>query len=161
MSGKATLYTILRWTAACLALVLVILLCAGSGTSDADPEEVFSAVTAQLDMSAMQEADNQMVKRLYGLAPADFEGLFLCYPTTNMGAEEVLVVKLKDPAQADGVRAAIEKRLDTQKTSFDGYGVEQYDLLTNHCVVEVQGNFILFVVNKDAEKALEAFRKAL
>ena len=161
MSNRTTLFAALRWSAALLALVLVILLCAGSGTSDADPAEVFAAVTAQLEGSEMQDADNQMVKRLYGLAPADYEGLFLRYPTTNMGAQEVLVVKLRDPAQADAVRAAVEKRLDTQKTSFDGYGVEQYDLLTNHSILEVQGNYVLFVVHKDADKALEAFRKAL
>lgn len=161
MSGKTMIYAILRWISALAALMLIVTLCGGSSRSDADPAEVTAAVTAELDMSTMQAADNQMVKRLYGLAPSDYEGLFLYYPTTNMGAEEVLVVKLKDPAQADAVRAAVEKRLDTQKTSFDGYGVEQYDLLTNHCVVEVQGNYVLFVVNPEADKALAAFRSAL
>ena len=59
------------------------------------------------------------------------------------------------------VSDAIEARLQTQKNTFEGYGVEQYDLLTNHAVVEVRGNYILFVVSPNAEAARKAFRGAL
>ena len=161
MKNNPTVYTVLRCLAAVLALVLVVSLCAGSGVSDADHADVAEAVLSKVDVSEMQQADNQMVKRLYGLSPSDYEGLILFYPTTNMGAEEVLVVKLRDVDQAEAVRAAVEKRLETQKTSFDGYGIEQFDLLTNHSILEVQGNFMLFVVSQDAEQALAAFRVAL
>ena len=44
--------------------------------------------------------------------------------------------------------------------SFEGYGIEQYDLLSNS-IVEVQGNYILFVVHEDAAAAAQAFLKAL
>ena len=59
------------------------------------------------------------------------------------------------------VRAAMEKRLQTQKNTFEGYGVEQYDLLSNYSVVEVRGNFALFVVNKGYLDAHKAFLGAL
>ena len=78
-----------------------------------------------------------------------------------MGAEELLIVKLSDMSQQDSVRAAAEKRLATQKTSFEGYGVEQFDLLTNHSILEVRGNYILFVVHNSCDDALKAFLKAL
>ena len=161
MKHNPTLFAVLRWAAAALALALIISLCAGSGTSSADQAQVAEAVLAELDLTQMQQADNQMVKRLYGLSPSDYEGLTLWYPITNMEAQEVLVIKLADPAQADAIRAAVEKRLETQQKSFDGYGIEQYDLLTNHSILEVQGNFVLFVVNENAEKALAAFLAAL
>lgn len=44
--------------------------------------------------------------------------------------------------------------------SFEGYGVEQYDLLSNS-VVEIQGNYILFVVHENAAATAQAFLKAL
>ena len=112
-------------------------------------------------MENMLEADNQMVKRFYGLDPSDYAGCILYYPNTNMMAEEVLIVKLKDVSQQQTVTDAIEARLQTQKNTFEGYGVEQYDLLTNHAVVEVRGNYILFVVSPNAEAARKAFRGAL
>ena len=130
------------------------------GISDAKLKDVTAAVTKTLDTKAMQESDAQMIKRLYGLNPADYEGITLYYPVTNMDAEELLIVQLKDVSQQETVKAAIDARLETQKNSFEGYGVEQYALLEKS-VVDVEGNYILFVVNEQAAKAQSAFLQAL
>ena len=39
--------------------------------------------------------------------------------------------------------------------------MEQFDLLTNHSILEVRGNYILFVVHDSCDDALKAFLKAL
>ena len=161
MRSNAFLYEIGRWAAVIAGLVILLVLFGGNSVSGADPQEVAQAVTDVIDMENMQLADNQMVKRFYGLDPADYEGCVLYYPNTNMIAEEVLIVKLKDISQQQTVSDAIEARLQTQKNTFEGYGVEQFDLLTNHAVVELRGNYVLFVVSDHAEAARKAFRGAL
>lgn len=159
--NKTFIFEILRWVAVALAVVFLFSLLSQNRISTTAPETVIEAVTSKLDMSEMQEANNRMIKRLYGLEPESFSSCVLYYPTTNMGAEELLIVKLADISQQDAVRAAVEKRLDTQKTSFDGYGVDQYDMLTNHSVIEVRGNYILFVVHPASASAAQAFLSAL
>ena len=161
MRPNTFLYEIARWSAAVAAVISLIWMFGGNTASNADPLEVAEAVVETIDMENMLEADNQLIKRFYGLDPASFEGCVLYYPTTNMMAEEVLIVKLKDMSQQEQVRTAIEKRIETQKTTFEGYGVEQFDLLTNNAVIEVRGNFILFVVNADSAEAQKAFLKAI
>lgn len=161
MNIKTGIFEIARWTAAVLALVCLLTMFGSNKISNADPAEVEAAVVAELDMSAMVKADNQMVKRLYGLDPASFEGCVLYYPNTNMMAEELLILKLSDTAQQQSVRAAIEARVETQKTTFDGYGVEQYALLTENCIIDIRGNFVLFVVNADCDAAQKAFAGTL
>ena len=161
MNIKTGIFEISRWTAVVLALVCLLTMFGSNKISNADPAQVEEAVIAQLDMSAMVKADNQMVKRLYGLDPAAFESCILYYPNTNMMAEEVLILKLSDTAQQQSVRAAIEARVETQKTTFDGYGVEQYALLTDNCIIDIRGNFVLFVVNADCDAAQKAFAGAL
>lgn len=128
--------------------------------SSASFDSVCSSVLQTLDLTDMQEADAQMVRRLYGFAPSEMEGCLLYYPATNMGARELLIVKLTDLSQQKTVSDAIQARKQTQMKSFEGYGIEQYDLLSNSAV-EVQGNFILFVVHEDASAAAQAFLKAL
>lgn len=128
--------------------------------SSASFDSVCSSVLQTLDLTDMQEADAQMVRRLYGFAPSEMDGCLLYYPATNMGARELLIVKLTDLSQQKAVSDAIQARKQTQMKSFEGYGIEQYDLLSNS-VVEVQGNFILFVVHEDASAAAQAFLKAL
>lgn len=159
--NKSIFFEILRWVAVALVVVFLFSMLSQNRISTAAPETVIEAVTSKLDMSEMQEANNRMIKRLYGLDPDSFASCILYYPTTNMGAEELLIVKLADISQQDAVRAAVEKRLDTQKTSFDGYGVNQYDMLTNHCVIEIRGNYILFVVHPASASAAQAFLDAL
>ena len=161
MNIKTGIFEISRWTAAVLALICLLAMFGSNKISSADPAEVEAAVIAELDMSAMVKADNQMVKRLYGLDPASFESCILYYPNTNMMAEELLILKLTDTAQQQSVRSAIEARVETQKTTFDGYGVEQYALLTENCIIDIRGNFVLFVVNADCAKAQDAFEDAL
>ena len=161
MYARNAFFEIARWVAAFAILLSLGTLFGSNKISDADPAEVEAAVTAQLDMTSMLKADNQMVKRLYGLDPASFESCILYYPNTNMMAEEVLILKLKDTQQQETVRAAIEARVETQKTTFDGYGVEQYALLTENCIIDIRGNFVLFVVNADCAKARDAFADAL
>lgn len=128
--------------------------------SSASFDSVRSAVLQTLDLADMQEADAQMVRRLYGFAPSEVDGCLLYYPATNMGARELLIVKLSDLSQQKSVSDAIQARKQTQMKSFEGYGIEQYDLLSNS-IVEVQGNYILFVVHEDAAAAAQAFLKAL
>ena len=161
MKTKAWIYEGLRWIAVIAVVVYLVVLFGGNGVSKAEFTDVCAAVMEVVDTTNMQEAENTMVKRLYGLEPGSFEGCSLYYPTTNMGAEEVLILKLADTTQQEAVVAAAEQRLQTQRNTFEGYGVEQFDLLTNHYVLQVQGNFVLFAVGEFSGDAVAAFRDAL
>lgn len=157
MKAKESLYEFLRWTAVVVIVIHLASQLIGFPVRTDEIGQVESAVITQLDMSNMKPGDNQMVKRLYGLDPATFEGCILYYPTTNMGAEELLLIKLSDTAQQENVAAAVAARIENQKVSFDGYGIEQYDLLTNNAITEVRGNYALFVVSADCAKARQHF----
>ena len=161
MKMKISAYEIARWAAVLAALVMLISMFGGNTASSAEAADVAAAVVETIDMTNMVLAENQMIKRLYGLDPAAFESCILYYPTTNMMAEELLIVKLSDMSQQESVRAAIEARLATQKTTFEGYGVEQFDMLTNDAVIEIRGNYVLFVVNPACADARKAFLGAL
>ena len=161
MPKNLSFYEIARWGCVLLALILLMLMFGGNSPSSANAEDVAAAVTETIDMTNMLKAENQMVKRLYGLDPAAFESCILYYPTTNMMAEELLIVKLSDMGQQDTVRSAVEARIATQKTTFEGYGVEQFEMLSNNAVVEVRGNYILFVVNANSAAAQKAFLGAI
>ena len=157
---KFIILEVLKWLCAAAMLVFFISLTTGSGDSSAPFESVSEAVTKTLDQTHMTAADNQMVKRLYGLDPAQFEGVMCFSPLTNMDADEVLLIKLKSDDQHDAVRAAIEARRDTQMRTFDGYGFEQYAML-EESIIEVHGNYILYVSSNDPKTTVKAFTDAL
>lgn len=147
---------------ACILAVIIFIgmMLYGETNSKAEIEDVETAVTSSMDISGMEKASNRMIKRLYGLNVNDYEGVFLYISTFNMDVEEVLVVKLKDKSQGEAVQAAAENRKETQLTNFDGYGVEQCKLL-NDSILDVKGNYVLFVVAPDAKEAEDAFLGSL
>lgn len=155
-AGSPIVFTILK--VICLAGLVFFLYTkmAGSRLSTVSFADMQAAVTGAADMATMQEADNQMIKRLYGLDPSLYDGVCLYYPLTNMGAEELFLLKLKDASQQDEVRSAIEARLATQKKSFEGYGIEQSAML-NRSVYEVRGNYAIFVSADDTAPMKNAF----
>ena len=158
---KRFLYEILRWAVLAVAVVSLMIRFGGDTVSNADPADVEVAVVAEIDMTNMLQGDNKMIKRFYGLDPAAFEACILYYPTTNMMAEELLIVKLSDVSQQEMVRSAVEARIATQKNTFEGYGVEQFEMLSHNAVVEVRGNYVLFVVNAASAEAQKAFLGAI
>lgn len=161
MKFKSILLEAGRWIAVLAAMVYLVTLLGGNRVSNAEFSQVSRAVVDTVDMTNLQQAENRMVKRLYGLDPGEYEGCVLYYPATNMDAEELLLIKLSDTSQSEAVAAAVEQRLQTQRNAFEGYGVEQFDLLTNHYVLQIEGNFALFAVGRFHEDALTAFRDAL
>lgn len=129
--------------------------------SHASFESVNAAVLAAADNAPRSEGDNQMLRRLYGLDPESLEAVTLYYPTSSMAADELLLVKFADPDQGETIRQAMQSRIDSQHSSFDGYAPEQAAMLENSSVVEVRGNYALLVVGADAAAVLSAFSDAL
>lgn len=140
----------------CLVLFLVFQF-SGSRKSTAAFADVQSAVLSQVDVNTMQSADNQMIRRLYGLDPSEFENLVLYYPLTNMGAEELFLASIRSPEQKEAVAAAIEKRLATQKKSFEGYGPAQSAMLEKS-IVDVRESYALFISADDPGAVARAFQ---
>lgn len=143
-----------------LLLFFIVGLMGSDKTSKAEIATVEKAIEKQVPLTGMHSVQNQMLKRLYGLNGNDYEGVVLYISDSNMGAEELLVVKLSDTSQEDAVREAVETRIQNQENSFEGYGVEQYQLLQEH-VLDVEGNYVFFMVHKEAAKAQSAFQDSL
>lgn len=149
-----------RWIAVALLAGFVFLLSGRGAESSASFDAVAAAVTAAADTEPMREADNQMIRRLYGLDPADYDGVLCLVPASSMGAEEIFLVRLASLDQQETAAAAVTARRDGQRAAFDGYGIEQCDML-DRSVIEVRGSFILFVSAADPQPVADAFLGAI
>ena len=161
MKWKLSFLELARIALVALTVFLLIFLMGSAPETNISLEELETVTAPRLLEGEAQKADERMIRRLYGLNPSDYAEVVLYYPASNMGVEELLLVKLNDTAQAETVEAAIAARLAAQKQSFDGYGVEQTALLNNNAVTEVRGRYILFAVGVNAQAIRQAFLNAL
>lgn len=146
-------------------LLLAMLAVLFVGILNGSPRQVdFSVLQEELqgamDLSGMKQADAQLLRRLYGLNGGELKSWVLWTAEDNMAVEELLLAECASTEQAELVRQAAEKRVDTQKQSFEGYGPEQVQLL-NDSVIQVEDTYVLFAVTDQAQEVKDVFLKAL
>ncbi len=159
LSSGTMMFRIFRVLIAAALLVYLVRSMGGSADSTTSFEDMRAAVLQSADLTTMQEADNQMIRRLYGIDANNYESVMLYYPSTNMGAEEILLVHLSDKTQAEALLSAMESRKASQLSSFEGYGVEQTAMLEDS-VCEVRGNYAIFVSAQNSSDIKSAFDAA-
>ena len=144
-----------------LLLAVVILLClSGTRGSSKTMDEVSAPVISAFDNDRAQLREGRILKKYYDLNPGDYEEVVLYFPVTNMDPQELLLIRLRDPGQAQDVVSAMKDRQQTQIQIYEGYAPEQL-ALCEQGIIDVQGNYILYVVHEDAELIDRIFRESL
>lgn len=118
--------------------------------------EIRDKITQTVGISDMKEGDSSKLKKLYGIDAGKLDGFALYTAPSNIRADEVALLKVKDANDVSGIKDKISKRIDSQAASFKDYLPEQYFLIEKH-VLKSNGNCILFVVSKDATKIEAVF----
>ena len=146
-----------------LLLGLLALLLTGivrKNVHEADFNQVAAEVLAELDSEKVQQGDERLLRRLYGLNGDELENWVLCLAVDNMDVEELLLLEVKSGEEADQAYKAAEKRIEIQKKNFEGYGPEQLQLIEKN-VLRVEEPYLLFVISEDSEAVKAAFLKSL
>lgn len=153
---------IIKWAlfAVVTGLLIFMLVKPGESASAAAFSDVKAAVTEAADTENMSEGDARMLRRLYDIDPEDLEDVTFYYPASNIGADELLVLRVKEDAQKANVMAAIEARNAAQLKAFEGYGVMQTKALESALIRE-HGRDVIYVVGDDAEAVVSAWESAL
>ncbi len=159
-NGKIDLINILKYLMVLALIAYVVFLISREGSNDVPVDTIEKNITKVIKTKGMTKGSAQDLKKYYGLNANDYDGMMLYIPNDVMGVDEVLVIKVKDESQTEDVEKAIENRLDTQKKSFEGYGVEQTKLLRS-AVTESKGSYTLLAVSKNADSIDAAFRKSI
>lgn len=125
-----------------------------------DFEKLSARVTGTFVLDEMQEADERLLRRLYGLNGEEWENWCLYTAKDNMEVEELLLLEAKSREQLDEAEQAAERRAQIQMENFEGYGPEQVQLVENR-TLKVTGTYLIFAVGEHAEDAKEAFTEVL
>ena len=104
----------------------------------------------------MVESDSDKLKKLYDIDADKIEGFKLYTAKTNIEANELLILKVKDKEDIDGINEAINDRIETQSNSFKDYLPDESYLIENH-ILKSNGNYIVFIISEEAEQIENAF----
>lgn len=159
MNGWDILLKLAKVLLAALLVVLLSALIHGSKWN-ADFEQLEARVETELNTAELKRGDEQLLRRLYGLNAGELKHWILYTAQDNMDVEELLFVEVAEEGQMELVHQAMEKRAETQKNNFEGYGPEQVQLIEKY-VLRESDPYLLFVISRDAESIKAEFVKGL
>ena len=101
---------------------------------DVPLSEIETKVMTKADSSKFKKADSKSLKRYIGLNEKDYSEVVYLMPSSTMEVSELLIVKVKNKAQADAIESAgyskaTKARLDSTKLKNLGW-TAKYDIQT-------------------------------
>lgn len=151
---------IMKFVVFALIIGVVVLLMLFASGSNKPFEEVSKSVENSLDTEALTAQDAAMFKRNFGLNAADYAGVLYYSSGASMSAEEVLLVKVNRDSQVQEVVDAINERIDSRISDFEGYAPDEVKLLED-ARQSVRGTYIFYACSPDADKYLSVFSGSL
>ncbi|MBB6732366.1 DUF4358 domain-containing protein [Cohnella zeiphila] len=150
-----------------VALVLTVAIglltrCSGRSASydTLTAAEVVEPIQQAADFSEMQQGDAEKLRKIYHIEAGDVADFILYTAVSNVKADELAVIKVKDSSDTERVVNQIQQRIEAQTVKFQDYRPEQYYLIEKH-VLKSKGPFVFFAVSKDADRMERAFDEVL
>lgn len=153
-------YTVAKYVTAVLIGVFVVVMILAQRQPKVPFDQVRQAVEQAIDHETMTDAGIKGFRRHYKLRENDYDGIMVYQSLSGMSAEEVLLVKVRDRSQIEGLTDAIEARRESRMNDFAGYAPEEEALMQQGELL-VKGNYVLFLPYRKAAEVKQAFLQAL
>ncbi|WCR27394.1 DUF4358 domain-containing protein [Paenibacillus thiaminolyticus] len=153
------------WKSLALVMMLAVVIGALAGCSGKqDGEELSAAAVAEriqraVNLDEMKQGDRKKLHKLYHIEADEVEDFMLYTAASNVKADELAIIKVKDADQAERLKQNILQRIDAQTVKFKDYRPNEYFLIEKH-VLKTKGRFVFFAVSKEAAQMEAAFDSA-
>lgn len=145
-----------------LSVILAIAGCANKA-EDNDSKEVNVAVNDiadkiinEIDMGAMGTMQDEMAEASYPFDRSIVSEFVIYHAMMNVHSDEFAVFKVKDKNKISEIESAIENRVEELNKIWETYLPDQHEKVKNY-IVEKNGNYVMFAITSDQEKAKEIF----
>lgn len=148
---------------ACFLIVIIVylvMLCMRGYAKDVPVKTIRKAVEKAGLPDGIQEMKDKDLRKYFGIDASSNGDYFYFKAESSMNVDEILVIKAKSQDQVSAYVSAVEARLESQKNSFEGYGVTQTALLKK-AYAEAEGNYVIYMAGENADKWKSAFEKAI
>ena len=155
-------YTVLELicTAALIAFIIILFVSRASGGTQKRVKEIAAPVLKVADISEMNKKSAAYAAKTFGFDTEKEEGI-LYYKNDNiMNVSELLIIKLKDPKDAQEFKTKITERVENQKALFKNYAPDQYSLL-EQSIIQTDANTVFYCTAVNAPEIYDAFKQAL
>ncbi|MCB2353796.1 DUF4358 domain-containing protein [Clostridium estertheticum] len=117
--------------------------------------EIITNIQKVTDLSAMKKGNKSNLRKIYSINTKGLNDFVLYAPKNNMQANQILILKVVNEDDMDGLLENLENIIEAQSNSFKEYSPDQYEILENH-TLKIKGNYLILIVSKDVDKITKA-----
>lgn len=139
----------------CLAIFIIVLL-SGNHSKKIDFGKFIAAFGQETSLESIKEKTKNDVRKTFGIDLEGVENVLYYSGEGIMDVSELLIIEAKDSDTAENMMSAIENFVAVQKNNFDGYGTNQFDILSR-AVMKRKGNYCFLAVSEYADEWEEVF----
>jgi Domain of unknown function (DUF4358) len=132
----------------------------GGTTEELSAAEVGERIQQTVSFQDMKQGDLEKLQKLYQIEAEKVENFILYTASSNVKADELAVIKVKDASDTENVKEKIQQRIEAQTIKLKDYRPEEYFLVEKH-VLKTKGQFVLFAVSKEVDQIESVFDEAL
>ncbi|OLR27612.1 DUF4358 domain-containing protein [Bacillus cereus] len=122
--------------------------------------EIGEKIKHVTNLEEMKEGDSKKLQKLYNIKTDEVESFVLYTAPTNIKADEIAVMKVKDMKNVENIKEKISNRIEKKSKSFKDYLPDEYFLMEKR-VLKTKDNYILLAISKDADKVEKTFDEIL
>ncbi|WP_336820818.1 DUF4358 domain-containing protein [Bacillus thuringiensis] len=122
--------------------------------------EIGEKIKQVTNLEEMKEGDSKKLQKLYNVNTDEIESFVLYTAPTNIKADEIATIKVKDMKNVENIKEKISSRIEKKSKSFKDYLPDEYFLIEKH-VLKTKDNYILLAISKDADKVEKTFDEIL
>lgn len=98
----------------------------------------------------MVPANETTIYQKYHLAKNSYDSYYSYMPISYMDVEEITIFKVTDKTKQEQVLASAKEHIQKQIKAFNGYGINQTELLKN-AYIDKLGSYVIVVVHRDCK----------
>jgi hypothetical protein len=145
---------------AALLTAALITGCQQQSRKQPKPADITAKLQSSQKFPEMMAVTKDRLKDFYtGIDAGTVKGFSAYICSSYASPDEVAVFQCDSSADADKVKAAVQDRIDSRKSTFENYGATKAQDFKN-CVFEENGNYVILAVTGDntaAKKTIDSF----
>lgn len=143
-----------------ILLIFMVSVYSSSNAKDIDLDSLEAQLKKKTDINKMQKCSKRNLMQFMALDYNAYDSFIYYKSKEALGVDELLVIKANRKEDLSEVLDAVDKRVESQIKTFEGYGPKQVILLKD-AIVYKKGQYLLYCVGKNPDIYQEVFKDAI
>ncbi len=113
-------------------------------------QDIYTEITQAVSLNSPMLVPNDFIMNYYGIDVSTLDEYVFSMSEAAISAETVVILKAKDAAATEALRASLQTVIDQKRSEMENYLPDQFQIV-DRSSVQVKGNYVYLVISEQAD----------